>query len=152
MFPLPKPLKSVMRTPQATRRDFLLGAAAVAGGFAIGFRPSLAQAQDARTVNPFDAYIAVHENGRVTVLSSQFDMGQGIYHGIATLVVEELGASFDQIDVTGAYGNPELYGNLAFGGAFQGTGGSSSVFTSWERYRTAAAAAREMLKLAGAGQ
>ena len=50
----------------------------------------------------------------------------------------------------GAWGNPKLYGNPAWGGAIQGTGGSSSIPGSWERYRKAGAIARAMLVEAAA--
>ena len=79
-------------------------------------------------------------------------MGQGTYHGIATLVLEELGARWDQTDVVGGFGNPKLYGNLTVGGHFQLTGGSSSMASSWDRYRIAGATAREMLVAAAAEQ
>ena len=140
------------RAPLATsRRGFLLGAAAVAGGFAVGFRPLAALAEDAPApINPLAAYVLITPDDKVTVISSQFDMGQGSYHGIATLVLEELGARWDQTDVVGGFGNPKLYGNLTVGGAFQLTGGSSSMASSWDRYRIAGAAAREMLVAAAA--
>jgi isoquinoline 1-oxidoreductase subunit beta len=50
----------------------------------------------------------------------------------------------------GAANNPELYGNIAWGGTVQGTGGSSSTTSSWERYRRAGAVARAMLVQAAA--
>src|SRR5262245_60117840 len=104
---------------RTSRRGFLIGAAAVAGGFAVGFRPIGALAQAAgEAINPLEAYVVITADDRVTILSSQFDMGQGSYNGIATLVLEELGARWDQVDVAGGWGNPTLYGNLAFGGAF----------------------------------
>ena len=137
-------------TPDLSRRGFLLSAAATTAGFAIGFRMRPAGAAESSAASPFESYIEIAEDGGVTILSSQFDMGQGSYHGIATLVVEELGADWSQIDVVGAAGNPALYGNIAWGGAFQGTGGSTSMTTSWDRYRRAAAAAREMLVRAAA--
>jgi isoquinoline 1-oxidoreductase subunit beta len=86
----------------------------------------------------------------VTVLSAHMDGGQGIYTGIATLVAEELDADWSQLRVEGAAGNPQLYGNMAWGGAVQGTGGSSSIPSSWERYRRAGAVARAMLVEAAA--
>ena len=67
----------------------------------------------AAPINPFDAYVTITADDRVTVISSQFDMGQGSYHGIATLVLEELGARWDQTDVVGGWGDPKNYGNLA---------------------------------------
>ena len=84
--------------------------------------------------------------------SSQFEMGQGSYFGIATLVMEELDGDWAQVDVIGASGNPALYGNLAWGGVAQGTGGSTSMTSSWQRYRQAGAAARAMLVAAAAKQ
>jgi isoquinoline 1-oxidoreductase subunit beta len=143
---------------RATRRAFLIGAAAVAGGFAVGFRPAAAQegmpvAQAGATaVNPFAAYVTITADDKVTVISSQFDMGEGSYHGIATLVLEELGARWDQTDVVGGSGNTKLYGNLAWGGFAQGTGGSTSMSSSWDRYRQAGATARAMLVAAAAEQ
>lgn len=150
-------LASAGRGTTVSRRGFLIGASATSAGFAVGFRPLASTAataasadQDAPPANPFHAYVAVDEDGTVTVLSSQFDMGQGSWHGLATLVAEELDAYWDALTVVGASGNTGLYGNLAWGGVAQGTGGSTSMVTSWERYRTAAAAARHMLVEAAA--
>lgn len=143
-----------------SRRGFLLGATAVAGGVAIGFRPLGAQAQaqtqaqaqapGGAALNPLTAYVTITEDDRVTITSSQFEMGQGSHHGIATLAVEELGARWDQVAVVGGAGNVAAYGNLAWGGFAQGTGGSTSMASSWQRYRMAGAAAREMLVAAAA--
>jgi isoquinoline 1-oxidoreductase beta subunit len=145
---------AALPAPRPTRRGFLIAAATVAGGFAVGFRSPFAAAQEAAAaaapVNPLAAYVVITADDRVTLISSQFDMGQGSYHGIATLVLEELGARWDQTDVVGGAGNPGLYGNMAMGGAMQMTGGSSSMVSSWERYRLAGAAAREMLVAAAA--
>ncbi len=135
----------------ATRRGFLIGSAAVAGGFAVGLRAGPVAAQDA-AINPLDAYIRITADDRVTILSSQFDMGQGSYFGVASLVIEELGARWDQVDVVGGWGNPAHFGNAAFGGAIQGTGGSSSMMASWNRYRQAGAVARTMLVAAAAAE
>lgn len=137
---------------QPTRRGFLLGSAAVAGGLMVGLRPfsAVASTDAEAATNPLTGYIHIAPDNTVTILSSQFDMGQGPYHGIATLVVEELGADWKQIDVKGAAGNTKLYGNIAWGGAVQGTGGSTSMATSFDRYRQAGAAAREMLTAAAA--
>ena len=109
-----------------SRRGFLLGAGAFAGGLMIGFRPGAAKAQ-AGAASPFQGYVAIAPDDTVTIFSAHMDMGQGIYHGIATLVNEELGADWAKIRVEGGWGNPKLYGNLAMGGAFQLTGGSSGT-------------------------
>jgi len=136
-----------------SRRQFIIGAAAAAGGLVVGFGSDAAapaKKKKAAAVDPFDAYIQISPDNKVTILSSQFDMGQGSYHGIATLVIEELGASWDQITVRGANGNLAYYANIAFGGAFQGSGGSTTIPTSFNRYRTAGATVRMMLSEAAA--
>lgn len=134
---------------KTSRRAFLVASAAAAGAFVIGFGAAPARAATGAAVSaapaPFDAYLKIAADGKVTILSSQFDMGQGAYHGLATLVNEELGAAWDQITVEGATGDLSLYGNIVWGGAVQGTGGSSSITTSFDRYRKAGAAARMML-------
>jgi isoquinoline 1-oxidoreductase subunit beta len=140
----------------ATRRSFLLGAAAVTGGMAIGFRASPASAQTAgaatAVTNPFQAYIRIGADNAVTIYSAHMDMGQRVYNGIATLVNEELRADWSQIKVEGGASNPKAYGNLIWGGAFQGTGGSTSMASSYDRYRQAGAAARLMLVQAAAAE
>ncbi len=137
--------------PSPSRRQFLLGSAAVGATLVVGFRGAPVSAADAPApIQPLDAYIRIAPDNKVTIVSSQFEMGQGAYFGIATLANEELGADWADITVEGGSGNPALYGNLAFGGAFQLTGGSSSMSSSWERYRKAGAAARMMLVSAAA--
>lgn len=140
---------------EPTRRQFLIGTAAVAG-LAVGYRliasaPAIAQSAlaDAQP-NPFQAYVEITPDNKIIIHSSQFEMGQGSYFGIATLVMEELDGDWAQADVIGGSGNTALYGNLAWGGAMQGTGGSTSMASSWERYRKAGAAARAMLVAAAA--
>jgi isoquinoline 1-oxidoreductase beta subunit len=136
-----------------SRRQFLVGAAAAGAGLTIGFHVPMglaSRALAADTANPINAYLRIGPDGTVTVLSAHMDGGQGIYTGVATLVAEELDADWSQVRVEGVAGNPKLYGNLTWGGAVQGTGGSSSVPSSWERYRHAGAIARAMLVEAAA--
>jgi isoquinoline 1-oxidoreductase subunit beta len=134
----------------ATRRSFLIGAAAVTGGVMIGFRSGLAGAQAATIANPLQGYIKIGADNTVTIYSAHMDMGQRIYEGIATLVNEELRADWSQIKVEGGSGNSKIYGNIPWGGAFQGTGGSTGIVSSFDRYRQAGAAARLMLVQAAA--
>ncbi|MFU0504727.1 xanthine dehydrogenase family protein molybdopterin-binding subunit [Pseudaminobacter sp. NGMCC 1.201702] len=142
-------------TVKPSRRQFLIGTAAVAG-IAVGYRliaarPASAQAAPGvAAANPFQAYVEITPENRIIIHSSQFEMGQASYFGIATLVMEELDGDWEQVDVIGGSGNTALYGNLAWGGAMQGTGGSTSMTSSWERYRKAGAAARAMLVAAAA--
>jgi isoquinoline 1-oxidoreductase beta subunit len=148
-----RPIRTELAIMRTSRRQFLTGAAA-ATGLIIGYRlivPVAAAAQSASApANPFRAYVEVTPDDRIVIHSSQFEMGQGSYFGIATLVMEELDGDWSKLDVIGASGNTGLYGNLAWGGAAQGTGGSTSIVSSWERYRKAGASARMMLAAAAA--
>ncbi|MCZ4094077.1 xanthine dehydrogenase family protein molybdopterin-binding subunit [Sinorhizobium psoraleae] len=158
---IPKLMQSVALPTariEASRRQFLLGALAAGTGIAVGYRLLAASPAAAAVTtttgeaHSFPPYLTIDGDGKVTVLSSQFEMGQGSYNGIATLVAEELDADWSTIDVIGAAGNVKVYGNIAFGGALQGTGGSTSMASSWERYRKAGAAARAMLVAAAASE
>ncbi|WGF86732.1 molybdopterin cofactor-binding domain-containing protein [Marinivivus vitaminiproducens] len=134
--------------PRPSRRQFLIGTAAAGAGLTLGFhipKGPMAGALAAESADAVNAYLRIAPDSTVTVFSAHMDGGQGIYTGIATLVAEELDADWSQMHVEGAYGNPKLYGNMTWGGAVQGTGGSSSVASSWERYRRAGALGRAML-------
>ena len=153
------------RLPQPSRRSFLFGVSYAGAALLIGCSsessdtPSAASSPTATPEpappgkpSPFEAYLAIGADGTVTVYSSQFEMGQYVHQGLATLVAEELGVALDQVKVEGRAGNPKWYGNIAMGGALQLTGGSSSIPSSWQRYREAGAVAREMLRQAAAQQ
>lgn len=138
-----------------SRRHFLYASALVGSALVIGCSTNPAADPKAEAVpapppiSPFEAYLAIDAvSGQITVYSSQFDMGQHVYHGLATLVAEELEVPVASLQVQGKAGNPAAYGNPMMGGAFQLTGGSSSMPGSWERYRKAGAIARELLKQA----
>ena len=138
------------KLPKPSRRQFLVGAAAAGAGLTIGFHVPRGRAAEGGatasvTADTVNAYVRIAPDGTVTVLSAHMDGGQGIYTGVATLVAEELDADWSQMRVEGAAGDTSLYGNLTWGGIAQGTGGSSSTPSSWDRYRQAGAIARAML-------
>ncbi len=136
-------------TLNTSRRGFLKAATATGALLVIGVRPdgAIAASGDAAQINPF---VKIGSDGKVVAIVKHFEMGQGPTTGLATLIAEEIGVNMDQIDYEFAPSNPELYANLAFG-AFQGTGGSTAMANSFMQYRTAGAAAREMLISAAAG-
>lgn len=137
-----------LTTARLSRRDFLV-ASGVAAGLAVGYQMLAPEPAGAETAapqpNPFQSYVQITPDNRIVITSSQFEMGQGAYFGTATLVMEELGGDWALVDVVGGAGNTALFGNVTWGGAMQGTGGSSSTASSWDRYRKAGAAARMML-------
>ena len=147
------PHRFELTTARLSRRDFLV-ASGLTAGLAVGYRliaPEQASAETAAAQpNPFQSYVQITPDNRIVITSSQFEMGQGAYFGTATLVMEELQGDWAQVEVVGGAGNTALFGNVTWGGAMQGTGGSSSTASSWERYRKAGAAARMMLVSAAA--
>ncbi|SON53591.1 Isoquinoline 1-oxidoreductase subunit beta [Hartmannibacter diazotrophicus] len=139
--------------PAASRRGFLKAMGGTTAGLVIGFAmPGIvSQVGEARAADmeaAFNPFVQIAPDGTVTVLIKHLDKGQGIATGLVTLVAEELGASVGQMKAEFAPANVELYKNLFFG--IQGTGGSTSMANSFEQYRKAGAAAREMLKAAAA--
>ena len=145
-------LAPLARDFQTSRRSFLVGATALGSSLVVGSlcEADVAPAAAKPGANPFVGYVQIAPDDTVTIFSSQMDMGQGIYHGIATLVQEELDADWAKVSVVGGFGNTALYGNVPFGGKIQMTGGSSGTASSWERYRRAGATARAMLIAAAA--
>jgi len=143
---------ALKQAPRPSRRGFLIGAAAAGAGLTIGFHVPFGPARALAADGPVNAYLTIAPDGTVTVLCAHMDMGQGIYTGVATLVAEELDADWAKVRAEGAAGNPRAYGNLAWGGAVQGTGGSTGIASSWDRYRKAGAAARAMLVQAAAAR
>ena len=134
---------------QISRRNFLKSASALAGAtLVVGFDAGKAVAQSAGTsdITPF---VRVAADGKVTAIIKHFECGQGTATGLSALIAEELNMPLDAVEVDFAPANAALYGNTLFGGA-QGTGGSTAMADSYLKYRTAGAAAREMLITAAA--
>lgn len=98
-----------------------------------------------------NAFVRIGEDNTVTVIAKHLEMGQGTYTGLATLVAEELDATWPQIKVEGAPADAKRYNNLLWG-PMQGTGGSSAMANSFEQMRWAGAAARFMLVAAAAAE
>jgi isoquinoline 1-oxidoreductase beta subunit len=144
----------LVQDTQPSRRSFLIGATAIGSGLIVGFAAQAEGAPDAvkPVASPFAGYVEIAPDETVTVFSAHMDMGQGIYHGLASLVQEELDADWANVTVVGGSGNTALYGNVRLGGKMQFTGGSTGTASSWERYRRAGATARAMLVAAAATQ
>ncbi len=133
-----------------SRRTFLKSTAVAGGALLIGFylpagRKALAAVEKTSTGFAPNAFLRIAPDNSITVIVKHLEMGQGVYTGLPMLVAEELDADWRQIRVESAPADVKLYANLAWGGTAQGTGGSTSLFNSWEQLRKAGAMAREML-------
>ncbi|WP_420586689.1 molybdopterin cofactor-binding domain-containing protein [Ruegeria sp.] len=131
-------------TINTSRRGFLKGAAAAGAVLLVGARPDGALAAASAESTQLNPFVRIDADGTVTAIVKHFEMGQGPATGLPTLIAEEIGLRMDQIEYDFAPSNPQVYANLAFGQA-QGTGGSTAMPNSWQQYRQAGAAAREML-------
>ena len=96
------------------------------------------------------AFVTLNADNSITVISQQFEMGQGAYTLAATLIAEELDAELEQITVVPAGFDPQAYANPLMGG--QGTGGQTGTQASYLKVRTAGAAMRAMLVNAAAAR
>ena len=143
-----------MSTLQMERREFLRLSVAASSGLLIGlYLPSankLAVAEE-RSASVFmpNAFLRIGTDERVTVIVNHSEMGQGVYTALPMLLAEELDADWDKIAYESAPVDPK-YNHPVFG--MQITGGSSSVWSGFEQYRKAGAAARAMLIAAAAQQ
>ena len=138
-----------------SRRRFLQGVTAV-GGFvlAAGF-PSLARAADPPKygadgmphgwVDDPLVFVAIGEDGTVSIVCHRSEMGQGVRTGMPMIVADELEADWKRVRVVQATGDEKRYGN-------QDTDGSRSTRHFFEPMRRCGAAARAMLEAAAAAQ
>jgi isoquinoline 1-oxidoreductase beta subunit len=136
------------RSEHVMSRRAVLKASAVGGGLLLGLRlPAPTRAGSAAAIAHNDyapnAFIRITRNGRVTLIMSKAEMGQGTYTSLAMLIAEELEVSLHQVDLEPAPVDDALYGK-------QMTGGSSSICSAWEPLRQAGARARTLLVAAAA--
>ncbi|MGF6090239.1 molybdopterin cofactor-binding domain-containing protein [Pseudomonas sp. 18173] len=132
-----------------SRRGFLKGSAWLGGGLVVAFVIPGAHrfamgAQAQGSVFAPNAFLRIGNDNSVTVLLGHSEMGQGIWTGLTMLIAEELDADWSKIRVEHAPASAADYGLAGFGG-MQITGGSTSTWMEFDRYRQAGAAARLML-------
>jgi isoquinoline 1-oxidoreductase subunit beta len=137
-----------------SRRRFLQGVSMGGLVLAAGF-PSAALAADPPkygadgmphgwTDNPL-AFVAIGEDGTVTIVCHRSEMGQGVRTGMPMIVADELEADWKRVRVAQAPGDEKRYGN-------QDTDGSRSTRHFFDPMRRCGAAARMMLEAAAAQQ
>ena len=137
-----------------SRRNFLKASAVIGGGLVIGFvvpgakRLAFAQAPAAAPFAP-NAFLRIASDDSITVLLAHSEMGQGIWTALPMLIAEELDADWSKVKVEHAPA-AAVYANPAMG--MQMTGGSTSTWSEFDRYRQAGAMARTLLVQAAAAR
>ena len=137
----------MMTTSTITRRDFIKVASTAGAGLVLGFTLPGSKRWESpppETGEAFapNAWLSIDQAGAVTIKVGKSEMGQGVYTALPMIVAEELDADWSAVRVEQALADKK------FGG--MGTGGSTSVRTSWDMLRKAGATARAMLVSAAA--
>jgi len=146
-------MKSPDQCVGLSRREFLARAGALGGLVLIAGVAEVVKAEEARkygadsmphgwTDNPL-AFIAIGEDGIVTIVVHRSEMGQGVRTGMPLIVADELEADWSKVRVTQAPADEQRFGN-------QDTDGSRSTRHFFEPMRRCGAAARAMLEQAAA--
>lgn len=106
--------RSKSRLPHVSRRSLMVGATA-AGGLALAwsvwprdFRPNLTAASDEHI---FNAFLKIGDDGHISVIVPQCEMGQGVTTLLPQIMADELGADWRTIAVETAPISP-LYTNI----------------------------------------
>jgi isoquinoline 1-oxidoreductase subunit beta len=139
--------------PTLNRRAFVIGAAAVGTGLAIGLDipfggPTVARAADGSP--EVNAWVVVRPDDTVVIRIARSEMGQGTLTGLAQLVAEELECDWSK--VTTEYPTPgQSVARKRPWGDFS-TGGSRGIRASQEYVRKGGATARAMLIQAAANE
>jgi isoquinoline 1-oxidoreductase subunit beta len=132
--------------PQFNRRAFVIGAAALGGGLALGLElpfggPTAVRAADGSP--EVNAWVVIRPDDTVVIRIARSEMGQGTLTGLAQLVAEELECDWSK--VTTEFPTPgQNVARKRVWGDFS-TGGSRGIRTSHEYVRKGGATARMML-------
>jgi len=140
-------------TKGLSRREFLWRLQAAGGLLLIADGIKIAKAADAPkygaegmehgTVDNPLVFLAIAEDGSVTIIVHRSEMGQGVRTGMPLIVADELEADFSKVHVQQAPADEVKYGN-------QDTDGSRSTRHFLDPMRRCGAAARMMLEQAAA--
>ncbi len=134
-----------------SRRSFLRTSLVSGAGLVIAFyvppRSRAGAAPPKKAPPTPNAFVRIGSDDSVTVLLAHSEMGQGIWTTLAMLVAEELECDWSKVRVEHAPAAP-VYAHTAFG--MQMTGGSTTTWSEFDRYRTVGAMARDMLVRAAA--
>ena len=138
----------------SSRRNFIVGSAAVGTGLAIGFDLSFISAANAAMGSGLSStaplatpeigvWVVVKPNDDVVVRIVRSEMGQGTITGLAQMVAEELQCDWKKVSYEYPTPGESLKRKQAWGS--YSTGGSRGIRTSEQYVRQGGAVARVML-------
>ena len=141
-----------MSANTTSRRNFLKSAAILGTGLIIPF--NILQAgrrkhlHDAMEFAP-NAFLNIKPDNSIEIILAHVEMGQGIWTTLPMLIAEELDCDWNAITVKHSPASP-AYNHAVWG--LQITGGSSTTWSEFDRYRKAGATARMLLIQAAAAK
>jgi len=136
------------------RRAFIKNTSLAGGGLVLGFnllnscKPKVPETAAEALKMPkewfeINGYLKIGDNGVVTILSPNPEIGQNVRTSMPMILADELEIDWKNVIVEQAPLNTDLY-------SWQVAGGSRSIMNSWQNLRMAGATARHMLKEAAA--
>lgn len=132
------------------RRSFLKSSALAGGGMMLGFSwlasckptPEQIRSMPKEWFN-INGFLKIGDNGLVTIMSPNPEIGQNIKTAMPMIIAEELDVDWNDVIVEQAPLNTDIFTR-------QLAGGSQSIRQGWESLRMAGATARNMLIAAAA--
>src|SRR6202163_252154 len=149
-------LTKMAKATNLSRRKFIVGSAAAAGGgLALGFQlpfviKSAAAQGTGNAYTEVNAWVLVRPDETCAIRIARSEMGQGTLTGLAQLVAEELECDWKNVTTEMPTPGQSLARKRVWGE--MGTGGSRGIRTSEDYVRRGGAAARLMLLQAAADQ
>lgn len=132
------------------RRSFIRTSALAGGGMMVGFSWLASCKMTPEQVNnlpkewfDINGFLKIADNGQVTILSPNPEIGQNVKTAMPMIVADELDVDWKDVIVEQAPLNLDVFQR-------QLAGGSQSIRHGWEGLRMAGATARKMLKQAAA--
>src|SRR6056297_1670148 len=134
------------------RRAFIRNTGLASGGLVIGFSWLASCKMTPEQVNSLpdewfelNGFLKVGDNGMVTIMSPNPEIGQNVKTSMPMIVAEELDIAWKDVLVEQAPLNTDIFTR-------QLAGGSQSIRQGWESLRMAGATARKMLLTAAADE
>ncbi|HSB68513.1 MAG TPA: molybdopterin cofactor-binding domain-containing protein [Candidatus Methylomirabilis sp.] len=135
-----------------SRRQFIIGSAAVSGGLALGFHLPFgieaAAAKSAADGTEVNAWVVVKPDDTCVIRIARSEMGQGTLTGLAQLVAEELECDWKKVTTEVITPGQNLARKRVWGE--MATGGSRGIRISQDYVRRGGAVARRLLLQAAA--
>ena len=137
-----------------TRRDFLSSTALSTGALVLSFSASGAQLSITKPEASGSGgaalgdFLRINSDGEILFHFTKHEMGQGVATAMAQMLCEELDADWSRMRIEFPVVDLPRYENDRYGG--YGTGGSCTLFYTYDMLRQAGAIARQMLIRAAA--